>query len=236
MLKRRHRRLVPVNPNEPTGVDLREDLNIVLPHSAPLIFDVGANVGQSIDLFQSIYPRAVIHAFEPSPECLKVLSSRHPDQRVSIHPVALGARQEELTFHEYELSVLNSVLPIDRKSEHQFNSVSALRQIKVHADTIDRVADDLGIDKIDLLKIDTQGFDLAVLHGASGVLSRKQVQAVMVELNFISIYEGQSSVMEILSLLFGHNFELVDFYEKFRQGSTLAWCTALFSKRIEVSS
>jgi len=35
----------------------------------PIIFDVGANEGQSIKRFKSIFPKSIIHSFEPIKEC-----------------------------------------------------------------------------------------------------------------------------------------------------------------------
>ena len=38
----------------------------VLPQRELVVFDVGANKGQSVQFFKSIYPKAKIYAFEPS--------------------------------------------------------------------------------------------------------------------------------------------------------------------------
>ena len=39
----------------------------------PLIFDIGANRGQSIDRFKKIFKNPIIHSFEPNPDEFKKL-------------------------------------------------------------------------------------------------------------------------------------------------------------------
>jgi hypothetical protein len=102
---------------------------------------------------------------------------------------------------------------------------------KVSVDTVDNFSEKHSIARINLLKIDTQGYDLEVLHGAKQALAAGTVDNVLVELNFAQIYKFQPSPAEIISYLEDYRFALVDFYEKYRSGNSLAWCTALFSKR-----
>lgn len=49
----------------------------------PLIVDVGANTGQSIKRFKSVWPTSVIHAFEPNPSTFQQLSENHGNDRMS---------------------------------------------------------------------------------------------------------------------------------------------------------
>ena len=44
-----------------------------------LVFDVGANVGQSIDLFLKLDPECKIISFEPNPRLYKQLLSKYSD-------------------------------------------------------------------------------------------------------------------------------------------------------------
>ena len=40
-------------------------LNLKTKNKKPMIFDVGANIGQSIERFKNIFPDSSIHSFEP---------------------------------------------------------------------------------------------------------------------------------------------------------------------------
>jgi hypothetical protein len=139
--------------------------------------------------------------------------------------------KETRTLINYSDSCLTSVLPLDAHQENRFRSTEVLSREVVTLTTVDDFLCDKRIDTVDLLKVDTQGFDLQVLRGAGRALGSGALRNVLVELNFVRMYEGQGSPREIHDFLDGYGFHLVDYYEKYRQGHTLAWCTALFSRR-----
>src|ERR1700722_10440774 len=68
------------------------DMARFLPDNSPLVFDVGANVGQSIRNFRVSFPNAEIHSFEPSPATfnrLKANAAQLP--KVHLWNCALGS-------------------------------------------------------------------------------------------------------------------------------------------------
>ena len=101
----------------------------------------------------------------------------------------------------------------------------------VEVSTVDEFMAKLDLPALDLLKVDTQGFDLAVLKGAGGALASGRVRTVLVELNFVRMYQGQASAQEITEYLAQHGLYLIDCYDKAREGHTLGWCCALFGRR-----
>lgn len=218
-------------PGQVGGLHLHLDLPTVISRPAPIIFDVGANIGQSIDLFHSVFPDAHIVAFEPSERCRALLTERCTRRHLTLLPFALGSREEGRELMEYESSVLNSLLPLDTNPFNRFRDVHVVRTVPVDVRTVDSMRIELAIPHIDLLKIDTQGFDLDVLQGSNDSLAQGRVSAVLVEMNFLPMYVGQANGKEIVSFLDDHGFNLVDYYEKIREGTMLAWCTALFVRR-----
>jgi len=83
----------------------------------------------------------------------------------------------------------------------EFNS-----KINVSVDTLDNICKKKGIKKIDILKIDTQGFEAEVLKGASNML--KNIFIIELEIIFSDIYEKSSSIGAIESLLSNYGFNL----------------------------
>lgn len=73
-------------------------------------------------------------------------------------------------------------------------------EVPVRVDTIDGYCERLGIQKIDLLKIDTQGNDANVLRGALRMLQNGNIHVFYVEVMLMPMYEGQAGLTEILSL------------------------------------
>ena len=119
----------------------------------------------------------------------------------------------------------------DDHQENRFRDMKVERKETVRIKTLDWFLEQNRISRVDLLKSDTQGYDLRVLAGASESLRRGLINNVLVELNFVRMYAGQSEPDDILNFLAQHGLFLVDYYEKVRQSQTLAWCTALFTKR-----
>ncbi|MFL6733645.1 MAG: FkbM family methyltransferase, partial [Sphingomicrobium sp.] len=82
----------------PRGSDLFSDLATDLPLlQVTTVFDVGANVGQSVETYLREFPTATIHAFEPVPDTFAQLQANvGHNARVAIHNIAFGAKPGEL--------------------------------------------------------------------------------------------------------------------------------------------
>jgi hypothetical protein len=102
-------------------------------------------------------------------------------------------------------SVNSSFLkPVERTVEQNRSSaVSEEREVKIQR--LDSVIKDLGVAEQRLyMKIDTQGYEREVLHGARETLM--QIDAVEVELSLVEMYEGQGLLPEVWGMLTGAGF------------------------------
>ena len=225
------RKIYRVPSNAVTGTDLEEDLRLVVGHDHPVCFDVGANEGQTIRLLQRAFLEPTIHAFEPAGVIFEKLKAQWFRRKVFLHRMALGAESAHREFINYRKSVLSSFLPLDNDPENRFRHTEIVSREMVEVQTVDEFVATHRIEKIDLLKIDTQGSDLAVLQGSSATLAHGAIAHVLIELNFVPMYAKQPAAQDIISHLAGHNFALVDYYQKERKHHAMAWCTALFSRR-----
>ena len=79
--------------------------------------------------------------------------------------------------------------------------------------TIDDYCAEHDIKAIDILKTDTQGYDLEVLKGAENILESRRIHLVYTEINLSTMYEGQASFDEIYRFLSDRDFTLVSVYE-----------------------
>jgi FkbM family methyltransferase len=208
------------------GVELLHDAQILLRNvDRPLLFDVGANVGQTtlamLDHFRS--PR--IHAFEPSPATCQLLQRAVGARAgVTVVPSALGEHEGVQPFHvTKDYSVNDSLLVPAWQGE---DSV-----VDVRVETVMGYCARGTIERIDLLKIDAQGYDLHVLRGARTMLDEKRITLVACEVNQTHLYEGQPTIRDVLAFADDVGYELVGFYEQTYVADALSYFDILFRVR-----
>jgi FkbM family methyltransferase len=170
----------------------------------------------------------VIHAFEPAPDQFRWLEQHWKRPNIHLHPLALGSQNSRMEMNLYDLPVLNSLLPLQGTTAGMLPHVSQVGSTTVQTATLDSLFESLNIEHVDLLKVDTQGYDFEVLKGSARLFSERRISHVLIELNHASLYTGQCSPWEIESFLASHGFRLVDMYEKVRTKTAIDWCTALF--------
>lgn len=217
-------------PGVPSGLDLSGDLKILIRSENPVILDVGANRGQTIEMLCRTFPSPQIIAFEPSALVFSELQRAHGGRCRDVLHIALGAHDEVKEFINYERSEFSSLRRLAPSAQHEFSEIKVRSLEKVQVRSLDSLLPELGLAEIDLLKIDTQGHDLEVLKGARMLFQQGSVKRVLVEMNFVPMYEGEGSALEIMSFLEGQQLSLVDLYEKNYGGGVLTWCTALFQR------
>jgi FkbM family methyltransferase len=219
---------VPDHPGRDYLADIRQLVGV-----PTVLLDVGANEGQSVVEFRRAFPQVQIHCFEPFPaafERLKATASLYPG--VQVNHTAVGAKRGEASLFVNVHSVTNSLLPATgqaREFSDQPEATQNQGHVTVPVTTLDDYCTGLGIAQIDLLKIDTQGFELPVLTGGRGLLAAKQVRAVLLELNLAPMYEGQSRPGQVVDFLSDHGYRLVGIYNThYHNNRSVKWCDGLF--------
>ena len=227
-------RLVRLSTNKVRGIDPLLDLKSILGGiQHPVIFDVGANDGEMATEFLQHFPHAKLVAFEPFHDCYELLRKIFGARpNIRIEKAALGSTSGTASLNVFSGHRMNSLLDMDQDPENIMRDKfvkTGTEQVSV--DTLDEFCSRNKIDHIDALKIDTQGYDLNVLKGASRLLGEHRVKAVLLEVNFIPMYEGQPTFVDIHAFLSSLGYQLVDFYNHTRQNGYVAWCDACYFAR-----
>jgi len=206
------------------GRDPFQDMSRLVTSRTPVLFDVGANFGQTIEKFRQHFEESTVHAFEPSPSTFQTLRERTQGiTRLHLTNAGLGSRPESKTFVENKRPDLSSFL---EPGQDCWGAVT--QRVSVKLDTIDEYCERSGVPHIDVLKSDTQGFELEVLRGASRMLERKRIQLVYLEVTFSAMYQGAPGIDELFKFLFEHGFRVVAFYDMHYQNGLLGWTDVLF--------
>ncbi len=175
-----------------------------------IIFDVGANIGQTSNYFISHFPSSSIYAFEPVADTYEQLvnNSAHSNN-ISCFNQALGSVTQKSTIYVNSSSGSSS---IKGKLNDRF----------LHTETIDidtgyNFCTKNNIEEIDLLKIDTEGFEIEVLKGFEPLL-KDHVKMIYAEIGFITDDKYKTYINDLLSYTSNYGFIVSGFYEPFRGG------------------
>ena len=100
---------------------------------------------------------------------------------------------------------------VKEKKEREFSKFRGIcyKKENVKITTIDNYCLDKKIDKIDLLKIDTQGYEDKVLEGSKISFEKEKVRAVITEIMFDNVYEKYFSFSDIEKHILPYNFRMV---------------------------
>ncbi len=209
------------------GRDAYADIERLIGKSGPIVvFDVGANVGQTTRALIDLFPSGEIHAFEPGRAAFDILHKTFSaTENVKVNHLALGAAVGARPFYENASTDMSSFLQLGPQGWG-----AVLDQIEVGLSTLDAYCAEHNIQSIDLLKSDTQGFDLEVLRGGERMLRECRIRFIYLEITIAKIYENLPRLDHIYGFLADRGFELVAFYEFHYLNDRSAWTDALFAR------
>ncbi len=147
--------------------------------SEPLLFDVGGHVGTYTQEFLKVFPRGRSLIFEPSASHLVHLRQNlAANPAVTIYPVGLSDKAAELPLYkDKDISGLASLS--QRRLDYMNIKLEVVETVTVR--TLDSVVEETGTTAIDLLKMDVEGHELAVLKGGNKTFERGIVKLVQFE-------------------------------------------------------
>jgi FkbM family methyltransferase len=168
-----------------------------------IIFDVGARIGDWSKAFvdgASARSRDLeLHVFEPVPDSRglleKALAGQVASGRVHINGIALSNESRTMRLYVPHFTGGTSTL-------HPDSSVKYQEVLDVQTSTIDRYCSENSIDRIDMVKIDTEGNDLRVIQGATELLRRGKLGIVQFEYNSRWVY-SRSYLKDVFDLVRG---------------------------------
>jgi FkbM family methyltransferase len=156
--------------------------------SQPVCFDVGANIGSYSTLLAEVSPDARIVSFEPNPSAFGVLQEKVSSlPQVRLEGVGLGEVPGKLTMWVPEGAAVSSHASLHSPVLTDLHGYDKVTGIEVPILTLDDYCRDHGIDRIDFLKIDTEGHELAVLKGAHRLLESGAIRIIQFEFNEMNV-------------------------------------------------
>jgi FkbM family methyltransferase len=191
------------------------------------LVDVGANIGQTSLEFHEYFPAATIHAFEPVQAThLKLKENTRHIRGIQTHQLAVGATAGIATIYLQDNDQTNSLHPALNKKTASSETVRVT--------TLDEFADQHGMQHIDILKTDTENFDLDVIEGSSRLLRERRVSFVQSEVGISASDTAHTNLFQLAELMLEKDFELMGIYDRlyhYKFPRVRGWCNALFISR-----
>lgn len=197
----------------------------------PVVFDIGAYVGELSVRYAVLFPQGRVYAFEPFEESftnLRELTRQHPNI-CSVNSAVLDfAGTTEFNINNDP--TCNSIFPRPVDTVKYYSPrAENIRTVKVNATTVDDFCSQRQIDCIDILKIDVEGAETKVFSGAAQMLTRQAIDLVYCEVMFISHYQGGCLYHDIAAHLGGYGYSLFNLFNlKQASDGQLRWGNAIF--------
>jgi FkbM family methyltransferase len=162
-------------------------------------FDVGANIGLITLSVAVRRPDVSIHAFEPDSENAARWRSNHElnvAPRAVLHPSALGAS--------------NGTVAVFPGNESGWTYVASAEDESVPRapmTTLDTFAEQHGINEIDVLKLDVEGYEPFVLEGARRILRQARIDFIICEMNDPLLARSGHRRTDIVSFLAQYGYK-----------------------------
>ncbi|MCC5841384.1 MAG: FkbM family methyltransferase [Opitutales bacterium] len=177
----------------------------------PVVLEAGAHNGNNTAEIALFWPEALIHAFEPVPSIQAKLAEKTQPfgNRIKIYPVGLGSEEGTLKMNlsggeDADTQSSSFLRPLEAAQKKEFSFLRFERSISVPVTTIDSWALHQGVEKIDLLWLDLQGYELNALRAGERML--KKATALHLEVSLVQLYEGAPLYSDIVDWLLKRGF------------------------------
>jgi len=203
-----------------SGYIFDDPIKFLIKKKTPIIFDVGANKGQIIDRFKKLYPKCIIHSFEPQKKLFELLKLKYGnDKNIILNNFALGKKREVKKLYVAVKHGTSSFSKFSPNTEWLRRRAIAfgvkpknyLKHIeKVNVETLDVYVKKLGISKIDLLTLDAEVHEDKILSGFRKNLHK--VNLIECEVHLGNNYSRYLKFYDIEKILNPTRFRLVGLF------------------------
>lgn len=191
-----------------------------LPNQINVLFDIGAHKGETTISFAKIFEIKQAFLFEPSPKNYKKILNKTKNLKSSIDMnifnFAIGDENKKTLLNEVFESSSSTINQLNKSSDYfkrkkkilsYFNDNVKINQFEIQVNKGLEFIEKNKIKKIDLLKIDTEGFEYIILKNIENYL--KNVGVIIFEHHYDLMINKDYTSRDIKGLLVKNNFKQI---------------------------
>ena len=186
-----------------------------------VIIDVGAHRGESLKTFDKNANKSYVYiGMEPNPDAYADFSRVAEEiktDKSEIHCLAsaVGNKDGKVTFLKTKESAVGGILsPVKGLEERVPTGDHAINlEFEVDLVTVSTIVKKYNLSAVDVLKIDTEGYDLEVLKGAIEVIEAKIPRIIITEVFFVPYRENQAYFWDIAKFMENNGYHFVNLYD-----------------------
>ncbi|MGE5435679.1 MAG: FkbM family methyltransferase [Syntrophothermus sp.] len=180
------------------------------------IFDIGANIGNySQMLISECNQRGLdykIHIFEPTNPCIKILEEKFKtNNKIIINKFGVSNKSIESTiYYDAETSGFSSLYQRDLKSENVELNIAENIKLK----RLDEYIRENDIQKINFIKIDIEGHEIAAFNGLGEYLNNDFIDIIQFEYGSTNL-DSRTNLLDFYKLFESRGFEILKIRKKY---------------------
>tara|TARA_Y100000992_G_scaffold54029_1_gene32395 strand:- start:529 stop:1239 length:711 start_codon:yes stop_codon:yes gene_type:complete len=182
-----------------------------------IYIDVGAHKGTYTDLIMKNFKTKKVLMFEPQDRIFNFLKNKYKDNKnITIFNKALSEKKETLQFNFNKHDLTSSLSTLDTNNSYLKLKAKLFgtdtmgmieKRIDIETTSLYSIMEDISLEKVDLLKIDTEGHEFEVIKGIKDKI--KNIKLILVEFHNDEIYVSYNPT-EIHDYLISQNFKLIN--------------------------
>ena len=191
---------------------LNRIMKILVKKNNPVIFDVGANEGGTIDRYRQLFPNGKIYSFEPNNSLYELILKKYSfDKNIFISDLGISNKTQKSKLNIASDHLMSSVEEINYESEFfEKRGIRADETLDINLTTLDSFCEQNDIGTIDILKLNVQGHEPKCLIGANKLIVHNKIKCIIVELDMGNRYGMNNQFYHIEKNLIPHGYTIYD--------------------------
>ena len=164
-----------------------------------IVFDIGSNLGTFSQQLSQTFPKRLleVYSFEPIDELLT--KQKIKNGNLHKYNYVISDKSGFINFYEHEISSQSSIMVNDKIKNQK------VKKLTKEAITLEQALGKTGVNKIDLLKLDTEGNEFNILKSSEDLLKKNIFKIIKVEISFFINNEFSDKNFHLINALMHSN-------------------------------